>query len=54
MLRLFKPEVLEGEIKCTRKFSIACDLESLWSPKLETLPEAGTVILNSFQGKLSF
>lgn len=54
MLRLFKPEVLEGEIKCTRKFSIACDLESLWSPKLEALPEAGTIILNSFQGKPSF
>lgn len=29
MLRLFKSEVLEGEIKnCTRKFRVACNLES--------------------------
>lgn len=42
MLRLFKSEVLEGEMKCKRKFSIACNLESLWSPRLGILlPEVG-------------
>lgn len=44
MLKLFKSEVLEGEIKCTRKFSIACNLEPslVWSTKLATLSEAGS------------
>lgn len=55
MLRLFKSEVLEGEIKTsTGKFRIARNLESLWSPRAEILLEAKTVILNSFQDKPNF